>query len=734
MKPKQIIPTLKSFLLAVLNSYGMLFFSKNKLFSFLILVVSFIVPYTGLTGLIALIVSIVGAHVLGFDKQFIQSGLYTYSPLLFGLGFGTNFESGTAFYVLLVIGALMALLISVMLNARLGIKGLPALSLGFIFSTWVIILASKEFTALGLNHRLIYWYNEAYALGGKQLVNIIQSIENWPLPVYIAGFFRSMSGILFQVNVACGILLSIGLLIYSRIGFVLMVYGYIVALYFNYLMGGYNAGNMTYYNMGTNFMLVAMALGGFYLIASLRSFLWILVTVPLAYLLVVGLGRITFNFGLPVFSLPFCMVVILFLQALQLRTDPKRLMLTPIQFYSPEVNLYRYLNGKERLQNEFYFHLSLPVMGEWMVSQGYEGSMTHKGDWSKAIDFVVLDEEMKTYANPGNLVEHFYAFNKPVLAPADGFVQEVIDHIEDNAIGQNNTTQNWGNTIVIRHNEQLYTKLSHLKKHSIKVQVGAFVKKGDVIAACGNSGRSPEPHLHFQVQSTPYIGSKTVSYPFNYFIERKANQFQLKSFSVPKEGSFVHPIAFNSILQKAFNFQPGYIQTVSAAGFEDEIWEVQANINNHSYLYCAAKNAYAYFVYNGSAFYFTSYVGPKRTLLYYFYLSAYKVMLSADKRITITDNFPLQVLSNGPIRWLQDFVAPFYIFLKVAYTSKIVSDGGMLGDTTTQLESSYAEKFFNQEGKKMNSSIFIEGGQLTGFTIKGNKINIQAICKPENMY
>lgn len=35
---------------ATLNSYGMLFFSNNRIFSLLILVVSFITPFTGACG------------------------------------------------------------------------------------------------------------------------------------------------------------------------------------------------------------------------------------------------------------------------------------------------------------------------------------------------------------------------------------------------------------------------------------------------------------------------------------------------------------------------------------------------------------------------------------------------------------------------------------------------------------------------------------------------------------
>lgn len=40
-----------------------------------------------------------------------------------------------------------------------------------------------------------------------------------------------------------------------------------------------------------------------------------------------------------------------------------------------------------------------------------------------------------------------------------------------------------------------------MKKGSVKVAVGDTVSKGQVVALCGNSGNSTEPHLHFQLQT-----------------------------------------------------------------------------------------------------------------------------------------------------------------------------------------------------------------------------------------
>ena len=109
----------------------------------------------------------------------------------------------------------------------------------------------------------------------------------------------------------------------------------------------------------------------------------------------------------------------------------------------------------------------------------------------------------------------------------------VLDRVPDNVVGEVNLKENWGNTVIIKHDEHLYSSLSHLKEGSVKVKEGDSIKKGDVIGRCGNSGRSPYPHLHFQMQETPYIGSLTLEYPISYYIRHSNGGFRLKSFEFP---------------------------------------------------------------------------------------------------------------------------------------------------------------------------------------------------------
>ena len=88
----------------------MLFFSKNRFFSIIILIVSFFIPAVGAAGILALLFSLMAGKLLGFDTLNIESGIYSYSAILFGLGFASNFEFGNAFMLLLIIVVLLLLL------------------------------------------------------------------------------------------------------------------------------------------------------------------------------------------------------------------------------------------------------------------------------------------------------------------------------------------------------------------------------------------------------------------------------------------------------------------------------------------------------------------------------------------------------------------------------------------------------------------------------------------------
>jgi murein DD-endopeptidase MepM/ murein hydrolase activator NlpD len=544
-------------------------------------------------------------------------------------------------------------------------------------------------------------------------------------------YLRSLSSILFQDNLITGILIALALLLVSRITFLLTITGFITAYLFAHLIGS-DMASFSFYNIGANYILVAIAVGGFFTIPSRHSFLWVVLLVPLTSLVILFMTKLGSYIQLPFFSLPFSIVVISFIYFLILRIKLGKLVLTQIQNYSPEINLYSYNGSIDRLKGTQFFPLYLPFWGEWFVSQGYEGKYTHKGEWGSAVDFVLTDEKSRTHGITSNSCEDFYCYNKPVIAPADGIVAEITDYIDDNEPGKVNSNQNWGNTIVIKHLSNLYTQLSHLKTGTFRVKKGDFVRQGEIVASCGNSGRSPEPHLHFQVQSTPLPGSKTLSYPFAYYILKVNDGMNLCSFRTPQEGEIVSNLEPNPLLKEAFNFQPGMVlkfKYESVKGLEKNVsWEVFADSYNYKYLYCNETQSAAYFVNDGTMFYFTSFFGDQKSLLYSFYLTAYKVLLAYYNTIEITDLFPLHIIRKNSISLLlHDFVAPFYQFMKAKYSIKPVWADSPVNPGHIELSSKIRISYFESDREEGSGKIVLSDNHLREFSFSSFNTNICAI-------
>lgn len=56
------------------------------------------------------------------------------------------------------------------------------------------------------------------------------------------------------------------------------------------------------------------------------------------------------------------------------------------------------------------------------------------------------------------------------------------------------------NFVFVKHEDGTIGRYFHLTHDGAKVKVGDSVKQGDVIGLSGNTGQSPAPHLHFDVQ------------------------------------------------------------------------------------------------------------------------------------------------------------------------------------------------------------------------------------------
>ncbi len=122
----------------------------------------------------------------------------------------------------------------------------------------------------------------------------------------------------------------------------------------------------------------------------------------------------------------------------------------------------------------FEYDLPFRKGQRFKIYQGYHGVFSHQDE--NAIDFGMPD-------------------GADILVAREGLVVEIV---------QNNTEscpeeecKKYNNYIIVMHDDGTFAYYAHIKYNSAKCKVGDKVKSGDMIASCGNVGRTNGPHLHF---------------------------------------------------------------------------------------------------------------------------------------------------------------------------------------------------------------------------------------------
>ncbi len=718
----------------ILNSYAQVFFSDNKLFGFILLLITFVDKYAGIYGLVSVLTTIGIAHFLGFSPNKISKGYYGFNSLLAGLGLGIYFQPGLILLLVVIMAGIFTLFISVALEGILGKYGLPYLSMPFVLSLWAFMLASRDFQALGLSERGIYTLNEIYRLGGFRAVRFYSWWAELGLPPAVRSYFLSLGAILFQQNVFAGLLMAIGLLIYSRIAFSLSLLGFFTAFLFYKLIGA-SFTEVGYSYIGFNYILSAIALGGYFIIPNRSSYFWVMLLIPLVAVVTISLSGLFGVFQLPLYSLPFNIISLLFLYVIKFRVHNRAALHTGfIQQNTPEKNLYAYSNYLLRFGKDSPVPISLPFLGDWTITQGHNGTYTHKGAWKYAWDFEIAGSDGKTYKGEGNVVEDYYCYGKAVLAPADGIIESVADHVEDNPIGLRNLEYNWGNTVIIKHQDQIYSKLSHLMHGSIQVSPGTRVSKGDVLGKCGSSGNSPYPHLHFQIQATPYIGSRTMEYPISNYFLKSSQETRLMNQAIPQQGEVIGNIKIHPSLKSAFYFIPGerfsIDYEVSKSGIITRkgtaVWEVKRDDWNNAYIECDDSRCRAWFRIDNAILYFTHFEGLRNSLLYYFYLGAFKVCLGARKHMELSDQFPVNMIFSPGQLFIHDLLAPFYQYKSADYILQFINLRDSLEGLTTDMNATIRKSSMGFKNNHSRIVFQIRSQGLESFRVETKEQTITA--------
>jgi len=480
---------------AIARAYTIVIFSGSAALGGLLCVASLLSPWIGLVGVAGTILALFVARRAGFERAAIDDGRLLFNPLLCSLALGCWAPPGTlppmVMAILIMIVPLVALGCTLILNqATLVLVGVASRSLPFcvvgIMLNWLLT-------------RLI----------PIAAIPAVIAPGQTQLPALVELWAHSLGTLFFAPSLFAGLLATLALAVASRLSLGFALVGFVVSSLLLLAMG-FSLEQSSWLQLDA--ILCAVALGGVFYVPSRTSLalaaFGAVICIVTGVALLQGLRWI----DAPLLTLPFNLVVLGVTGAMRWRAAG----------HEPRAVLYPGRNPEATFQNDRLWQArhpesELPAMvppfeGVWVVTQGFDDHLTHRAAWKHALDFEVADADGQPDRAATAELNDFPSFNAPIFSPADGRVVRLVDSIADNSIGESNLAENWGNSVVIEITPSLFVQLSHFRRRGFKVREGDRVRTGQLLGYLGNSGRSPVPHLHVQMQALPDIGSPTIPF------------------------------------------------------------------------------------------------------------------------------------------------------------------------------------------------------------------------------
>jgi hypothetical protein len=295
-----------------------------------------------------------------------------------------------------------------------------------------------------------------------------------------------------------------------------------------------------------------------------------------------------------------------------------------------------------------------------------------------AFDFEVYGElDGSLCTGDGQRVEDYRCFGLPVLAAADGTVVATEYDQPNNPVGEASRDKPWGNYVTLQHAVGLYSIVAHLSPLTIAVYPGQFVRRGTVLGYLGNSGRSPRPHLHFQLQGAQLLGSPTMPCRFVDVVVRTGTQSCFQPGHVPHEGEALRGLEPDYALAAYFDLPLGANLTYRI-GDETERLQTELDAWGRTVLRSLESRAELVLARSESGISCLELRGSQRSLLNWLRLSLSRVPYERDPSVAFRSLLPERWLSG----WLRgvawDLTAPFARVPGIVLESHLEIDGERL--------------------------------------------------------
>ncbi|MCA9705315.1 MAG: urea transporter [Myxococcales bacterium] len=649
---------------AILRAYAQVLFSRSRRVGAIVLLATALAPRVALFGLAAAVLAFGVTRAFRLGDQLTGEGSFGYNALLVGLGMGALFGATPDAYVLATVGVVTAVLVSAALwSALQATFALPPLTLPFLF-VFYLVLGSARLLDVPL---------------APLLPDAPAFLDGLPRSIEL--YLQSLGALFFLVRADVGAVVLAALLLHSRIAVLLSLLGFAAAYVVQGRLLLLIDGSLPMV-LGYNFVLTAIALGGVWFVPSPTSMLLALGGALVCGLVAVGMVPALTVQALPVLILPFNVTVLLVLYAMRQRMRDGSPKAVDFAIGTPEQNLAYFRSRIARFGAQYRVRFSAPFLGRWVCTQGIDGEYTHRQQWRHAFDFEVRGRDGKTFRGGGARPQDYLCFRLPVTAVADGTVVRVVDAVEDSRVGEPNLVDNWGNLVLLYHAPGLYSLVCHLARGSVKVREGQLVRRGDALGLCGSSGRSPVPHLHFQLQSSPTVGAPTLPAELHDVVVETEQGPRLRGTVVVEAGQTIRNLEPHDDAELRSlpppEGEPVSYRVQEGGRARQETIVAEVDLLGARTIRSCSLGARAYYERREDRFRVFDTVGDQRSVLHLLQAALPTLPFETTESLRWSDHLELRYFLARPAQVLLDVVSPFLRRTALEMEYSMRREGGAL--------------------------------------------------------
>jgi len=289
----------------LLRGVGQVFFCCNAVTGFIFLVALYVGgPIAGLAATVGVITSTAAAYVLGFSEDDIDAGLYGFNGTLVGPCLFLFLENTPQLWLYVVLGSILSSVVLAALIRILTPYKIPASTSPFVLTCWMFMAAVFSFDA----------YTRGPVLPVPGIPSVTDAATMIPTDMWFTALSKGVAEVMFADSVIVGILFLIGIAITSFRGALMATCGAVVGVVVPSFLGA-SVGLIEMGLYAFNPVLTMMSIGWVFLEPSGKTAALALLAGVLTVICQAGLAAFLAPLGLPTLTLPFVLVMWMFLYA-----------------------------------------------------------------------------------------------------------------------------------------------------------------------------------------------------------------------------------------------------------------------------------------------------------------------------------------------------------------------------------------------------------------------------------